>query len=205
MNQEQEKTLEVAKAFVTAHFSNKVNSHFVFHNMDHVNEVVDAAKIIADYYHLDEGEKYILSLAAYFHDAGFSSGEVKEHEERGVEIAKKFLQEQNLSAEIIHGVTSCIYATKMPQEPQNAVEKILCDADLFHLGTEYADTRAALLKAETEFYCKTKISTKDWLRANIKFLKSHNYFTEYGRRLLDPVKLQRIKELETKLYHMNGS
>ena len=37
--------------------------------------------------------------------------------------------------ELIQRVSSCIQATRMPQSPLSQVEKIMCDADLYHLGT----------------------------------------------------------------------
>ena len=43
-----------------------------------------------------------------------------------------------------------IIATTMPQRPKNLVEKVVCDADLIHIGTKEFFRKNDLLKEEIE-------------------------------------------------------
>ena len=65
-------------------------------------------------------------------------------------IGLQFLQERQASPELISQVTGCIAATRIPQTPTNLMEKIICDADLFHLGTEQFREKSRLLRDELE-------------------------------------------------------
>jgi hypothetical protein len=80
----------------------------------------------------------------------------------------------------------------MPQSPVNLIEKILCDADLYHLSTEDFKARNSLLKQERESLLGHKIDKKEWRRGNIHFLENHRYFTDYGHERLEPKKQENL-------------
>jgi predicted metal-dependent HD superfamily phosphohydrolase len=164
----------------------------------HTQGVVMACEEIAHYYQLHEEDHLALIVAAWFHDTGFSSGKAHGHEEISIQLATNFLTEHNADAAFIAKVTSCIEATKMPQAPKNLIEQILCDADLFHLGTDEFAERNRLLREELVEFSKQDISKKQWRKMNISFLENHKYFTDYGRRQLQPVKEKNLEELKSK-------
>ena len=89
-------------------------------------------------------------------------------------------------------------ATKWPQCPTNLTEQILCDADLFHLGTENFAAKNKLLRQELNQLFEKKISKKEWREKNIFFLQQHRYFTDYARTHLEPVKQRHLQELLTR-------
>ncbi|HET7896151.1 MAG TPA: Pycsar system effector family protein, partial [Flavisolibacter sp.] len=120
------------------------------------------------------------------------------HEDVSVEMATHFLQGQGVSETMIQRVTSCIKATRMPQSPVNLIEKILCDADLYHLSTEDFKARNQLLKQEREMTLNQKINKKEWRKGNIEFLRNHTYFTEFGQEVLEPKKLENLALLQKK-------
>jgi HD superfamily phosphodiesterase len=132
MSEAQEQILSAARNFVTEIYVHKVKPEFVFHNLDHTEDVAEACSRMADHYQLKEDERFILILAAWFHDTGYSLGNAAGHEEESVRIATEFLTGYKVDETTIQKVSSCIRATKMPQSPVSQVEKILCDADLFH-------------------------------------------------------------------------
>ena len=45
---------------------------------------------------------------------------------------------------------ACILATKLPQMPDGLLQEMLCDADLYHLGTLDFFACDVLMKKETE-------------------------------------------------------
>lgn len=198
MNEAQERILADARHYVTEIFTQKVKPEFVFHNLDHTEAVAEAASQMADYYQLNDEDRFVLMLSAWFHDTGYSFGKVEGHEEISAQIATQFLQQHNVADNIQQRVSSCIRATHMPQSPISQTEKILCDADLLHLSTEDFKAMNQLLKQERENLLGQKISKKEWRRGNIKFLQEHKYFTDYGQQYLEPKKQENLISLAKK-------
>lgn len=198
MNEQQLQIVREAQKVVTDVFQTKVNPLFVFHNLEHTIQVVTAAEEIEGYYQLSNDEQFVLIVSAWFHDTGFSSGYAEEHEKESIKLAKEFLASRIADEDIITRISSCIQATHMPQEPQNLIEKIICDADLFHLGTNMFSERSQLLRKELQAYYKSDFAEEEWRQLNIDFLKSHNYFTGYCRNELEPVKREWIERLQNK-------
>lgn len=198
MNEAQERVLADARHYVTELFTQKVKPEFVFHNLDHTEAVAEAASQMADYYQLNDEDRFVLMLSAWFHDTGYSAGKVEGHEEVSVQIATQFLMQHAVSDTLQQRVTSCIRATQMPQSPISQVEKILCDADLLHLSTEDFKAMSQLLKQERENLIGHKISKKEWRKGNFKFLQEHKYFTEYGQETLEPGKQANLLALTKK-------
>ncbi|NIG51864.1 Pycsar system effector family protein [Chitinophaga sp. Cy-1792] len=191
--------IEAAKEYVLARYTAHPKPELLYHNLVHTQAVVNAAGQIAAHYHLQDDELTAVYVAAWFHDEGYLEGEGKVHEQNGAQQAVLFLQQQGASDTLQQMVKGCILATKMPQSPKNLIEQIVCDADLFHLGTkEYAD-RAKLLRHEIELIHQKEINRIDWLRGNIKFLTEHQYWTDYARTLLKQQKEDNIRQLQKKL------
>lgn len=193
-----EQILAAARNYVTDLFTHQLDPRFVFHNQDHTEDVADACSRMADYYHLSDDDRFVLLLAAWFHDTGYTSGQAEGHEDVSIRLASDFLHQKNVEEAVIQRVVSAIQATRMPQSPLSQVEKILCDADLMHLATEDFKARNQLLKQERENLLGDKISKKDWRKNNVQFLDSHKYFTDYGQQLLEPKKQENANNLKKK-------
>src|SRR5690349_20388649 len=150
MNETQGQILSAARHYVTDLFTHRLNPQFVFHNLDHTEDVADACSRMADHYRISEEDRFVLMLAAWFHDTGYTLGTAAGHEEESIRIATNFLRDKNADDDPLQRVSSCIQATKMPQSPVSQIEKILCDADLYHLATDDFKARNELLKQEQE-------------------------------------------------------
>lgn len=198
MNEQQSQVLEQAQEYVTHLFRNKVDPHFVFHNLGHTQQVVAAAKDLGAHYKLNDDDLFVLLISAWFHDTGFSTGRAEEHEKESINLAANFLEERNVDPQVIQRVSSCIQATRMPQSPLSQVEKIMCDADLYHLGSGDYKKINDLLKQEQEYYFKKEFSKKEWRQRNIEFLETHQYFTDYAQQLQEPRKQEWIRQLRKK-------
>lgn len=187
--------LPAARAYVTELFQKSVDPKFTFHNLGHTQQVAAAASEIARHYNLAEADREVVLLAAWFHDTGFKSGHPEEHEQESIRIATEFLQQHGANADLIQRVSSCIQATRMPQSPLSQVEKIMCDADLYHLGSKDFKTMNQQLRLEQEAYYGKPISKREWRQRNIEFLESHHYFTDYCQQKLEPQKQEWIRQL----------
>lgn len=195
MSDNQLSLLQDARMLVTDMLSNKLSKSIRFHTLQHTQEVVAACEKMADQYQLSPDDRLALLLAAWFHDTGYTSGDAKDHENRSIELAREFLKSRNADPELEKKVTGCIHATRLPQSPENSLEEIICDADLFHLGTPDFDEKNKLLREELNDFGTNDVTKKEWRKINIRFLQRHSYFTAYAREKLQPVKDRHLAEL----------
>lgn len=198
MSESQLLLLQDAERVVTELLSTKLNKNITFHTLAHTQEVVNAAEKLADYHQLDDEDRAALLVAAWFHDTGYTGGQAKDHESVSVQMADEFLRSHGASEEFIAKVIGCINATRMPQNPKNAIEGMLCDADLYHLGTDEFKERNKLLREELKNFSDTDVTKGEWRKINIRFLEGHKYFTTYAKEKLQPVKEAHLAELKLK-------
>jgi hypothetical protein len=71
----------------------------------------------------------------------------------------------------------------------------LCDADLYHLGTDDFVEKNKLLRQEVNRNYDHDISKKEWRQINIEFLQRHRYFTDYAKEKLEPMKQKHLSDL----------
>lgn len=183
--------------FIRNYIANHDISKLQFHNEIHIQEVSDAAQKIAEHYQLEEREFTIVLIAAYFHDTGYFDGGYPEHEIRGANLADSFLRGKESDEDFIKTVHNCILATRLPQNPKNLLEEIVCDADMFHFGIDSFKTRNKLMRKEAEAF-GGKVNKNEWLKNTIKLLEKHQYHTDYCRNLLEQKKQQNIEWLKSK-------
>lgn len=199
--------IQQAKDFVTSKFKAQGDDKLAYHNIEHTRQVAAAAEEIANNSDVTPREKEILLIAAWFHDLGYTV-QSENHEEIGREMVEEFLQERNYPVEDIRKVGECIMATRMPQEPSDELERIMCDADMMHLADVAYLEILSKLRNELEGRYKWDIADDEWLRKNRQFLASHQFFTEYAREhYAEGVKrsIEMVKsELESKLQDRNN-
>ncbi|PHN08185.1 HD domain-containing protein [Flavilitoribacter nigricans] len=188
----------LAGRFVAQLLIDNLHKNLVFHNFHHTVYVVRGVRQISENLGLSEENKEILNLAAWFHDTGLTEVYLG-HEEESKKIARRFL-ERNAYPEVrILQVLACIDATKMPQQPQNLLEKVICDADMFHLALpEYYHLQRLLLE-EFRLVMHKKCTDEEWANENLAFLNKHHFWTPYGQNVLQRGKDLNIKLCETML------
>ncbi|MDQ3551471.1 MAG: HD domain-containing protein, partial [Bacteroidota bacterium] len=71
MNEQNEQVLSAVRNYISETFSREAKPEMVFHTIEHTEEVVESASIMADYYKLNEEDRLILLIAAWFHDVGY--------------------------------------------------------------------------------------------------------------------------------------
>jgi predicted metal-dependent HD superfamily phosphohydrolase len=184
-------------------FNAQNDDSLVYHNLDHTQSVVKAATRIANHYQLDERDYFIVITAAWFHDSGYFL-DYYNHEEKGIELARTFLQSQHVDEEIISKVSQCIQATKMPQRAEQRLEEIVCDADLFHLGTDEFPEKNRLMRQEAQMKKGIRIDKATWRNGTIKLLETHHYFTDFCQLLLNDTKNENLQRLKSKVRHEKG-
>ncbi len=180
---------------VTALFNEHPNPALVFHNLEHTRKVVERTKEIAGHYYVSEKDMLAVFVAAWFHDTGYLFTDPANHEEKSVELMKEFMKEHSKDEEMVQKIEGCILATKPPFKHDNLLEQIICDADTYHLGTkEFKETNRKVW--EEYNYMGTSLSEKEWAQKTMELLSKHQYFTKYGKDLLDKRKKKNMKKIK---------
>nr|WP_315032866.1 Pycsar system effector family protein [uncultured Chryseobacterium sp.] len=191
--------LHKAKNYVEILFKDKLSSVYFYHNFIHTAYTVNKAEEIMKNTPVSEEDQEKVLVALWFHDTGYIEC-AKNHEERGVEIMKDFLQQENYPQAYIDDVAKLILATKITHEPQGLLEQIVKDADFSHFaGHDYNDISDALRK-EWELTNVKCFSNEEWNAGNLDMLKNrHTFYTEYAKENWEPLKKKNIKKIEKKL------
>jgi predicted metal-dependent HD superfamily phosphohydrolase len=191
------KIKQEAEKWVKTYFETRFNPNLVYHNDYHTFQVVEAATLISNHYQLEQEEAFIVNIAAWFHDTGYlESPESAQHEQRGTVLVEEFLLNYEVEADVIEKVKNCIIATQIPQNPQNLLEQIVCDADLFHLGSDEFKSRSKLMRKEMEAVSGQEVSKKDWRASTITLFENHHYHTDYAQLLLNDQKQKNLDNLK---------
>lgn len=185
-----------AKKFVLGLLKKELPNHLSYHSVEHVKDVFNACKMLAASEGIKGDDLKLLLTAALFHDSGFLKGP-SEHEKKSCQIARKYLPGFDYTPEQIKKICGMIMATKVPQQPKNHLEEIICDADLDYLGREDFFTIGNKLYAELSVY--GILNTEDeWNRLQVRFLEAHNYFTKTAIKLRKKKKDKYLKLLKSK-------
>lgn len=175
-----------------------LSEKLTYHNVAHTLDVLKQAVVIAKKEGITNPEDLlILKVSVLYHDTGFLYA-YHDHEERSCVVAKEELPSFGFTDEQVERVCSLIRATKVPQNPKNHLEQIICDADLDYLGrADFFEIGNNLYK---EFMDQGIVTNfKEWNMLQIRFLESHQFFTESSLKRRQKVKanyLQAIRETE---------
>jgi uncharacterized protein len=187
--------IEKAEQYMLEQLEKRLDRTLFYHGIHHTLDVVHAcAEIAALEGIIDEESLQLLRTAAFYHDSGFLTT-YHGHEEAGCAIAREVLPGFSYSEAQIEIICGMIMATKIPQTPENALEMILCDADLDYLGRDDFEGIAATLFEEL----KVRDMVEDipaWDAVQVKFLEAHSYWTASERKRRDAAKRRHLQHLK---------
>lgn len=172
----------------------KLSPKLTYHHWKHTEHVVEMAEFIGHKEHCTEEEIILIKTAALFHDAGFVNPITDNHEDESIRYAQKRLPEYGYTKSDIEQIVGMINATKIPQNPQNKLERILADADLEYLGTDNFIYIGNKLYQELK-HENPNLSVDEWNEIQIKFLESHVYHTHYCLQNRAEKKAQNLQAL----------
>ncbi|MBL1212597.1 MAG: hypothetical protein HND52_04445 [Ignavibacteriae bacterium] len=187
--------VDMAEHHVKNLFLEKSPPENIYHDLNHTVKVVEASKIIGEASNLSESEMEIALVAAWFHDVGYFN-KIEEHEKESIRYAEEFLNQVEVDADFKEKVSSCILATKMPQNPKSKIEEVVCDADLHHLGDEDFFKKNELLRTEVEQKNGEFFSNRKWVKNNISFFLNHTFYTNYARKNFEEQKNRHLTKLQ---------
>ncbi|MCK7537544.1 MAG: HD domain-containing protein [Marinilabiliales bacterium] len=146
---------------------------------------------------MPDDDMLALKTAALFHDMGHLVN-YDTHEEESVKLARKILPAYYYTEKQIEKISRLILCTHMPPKPTDLLEEIMCDADLDYLGrTDFVPVSVNLFKEMKE---RGKIdSLHEWNNHQIKFIQSHQYFTQTARKLREVNKNKQLEIIRTEI------
>jgi predicted metal-dependent HD superfamily phosphohydrolase len=188
---------QIIKDKVLDILATRIAPGFTYHNVHHTEEVLTNAERIAKEEGITEGRGLLLlKIAALYHDMGFLVI-YKGHEEVSCQMARHDLANDIFSQEDLDTICSIIMATRVPQNPKNHLEQIICDADLDYLGRD--DFECLSNKLMHEYFQQGMVSSEaEWMSVQINFIESHHYFTKSSQRNRNPKKLKHLENLKAK-------
>lgn len=182
-------------SYIFSKLSAQLKPIYTYHALSHTTMVLRDATFIATRMNVSQADLNLLQIAICMHDYGFVKSH-ENHEETGCLIAREMLPAFGLNEEQLDKICGMIMATKIPQSPKNDLERIICDADLFYLGTNYYFQVADLFKKELKGL-GILTSEEQWMEIQIKFLENHKYHTQFAKNLLESHKQQNLSILKS--------
>jgi predicted metal-dependent HD superfamily phosphohydrolase len=183
--------LQKSRIYVEEFLKDNLSKGIYYHDLEHTQEVVEAAEEIGFASNLSEEQLETVLIAAWFHDTGYYKG-MQDHEVNSKEVAEDFLRKEGVNDKKINDVSGCILATMIPQHPTNIMEEVLCDADLYHVSTKEFFKKSELLRKEFSLVFPDEIQLDEWFKKSIKF----HFFTDYARENLLSAKKENLKKLK---------
>lgn len=86
----------------------------------------------------------------------------------------------------------------MPQQPITLAQKVICDADLAHLGKANFSQKNKNLRKEWDLYNHLQYTDEQWVVMNLNFLQNHNFHTSFAREHYRKQKEDNLKYLNSK-------
>ncbi len=183
-----------AEQYVEAFYRDQIGEQYLYHNAQHVRDVVEASRRLGQMHQLSAQDMELLELAAWFHDTGFNQG-AEGHEMRSAAIARDFLKSENAPETAIRKVESLILATHRFFEPGDLMEQLIRDADYSHLGSELYWDRCSRIRQELLMTRRNFMPEEDWVQFELDFMLGHRFHTDVARQLFDATKQKNIKQL----------
>ena len=156
--------------------------HRAYHTLDHIEACFRHLDAVKD----DTVHPHEIELALWFHDVIYAPFS-KTNEEDSAELAKAFLEKNNVSAEVTKRIHDLIILTKDHAVPRSNDARFMLDIDLSILGASehiYAqfekDVRTEYKKVPAFIFKKKR---KDILRSFAK--RPHIYHTTYFSERLE--------------------
>ena len=170
-------------------------SYLFYHNVKHTVDVVTEVELIGWAEGCSDEEILLLKTAGLFHDVGHTVV-YDNHEYHGTVIAREMLPAYNYNQEQIEKICAIIMSTKLPPQPTNLLEEIICDSDLDYLGrSDFIPVSNTLFE---ELRAQNKMgSLNDWNKIQVKFISVHQYFTKTARSLREVNKQLQIERIQS--------
>ena len=194
--------LKIVDQYITELFRDELPDGIKYHDADHTlhptKGVVAVANSIAIAENISENDRELLIAAAYFHDTGYIR-EYDKNEPIAARMAGRILKLIGYNPSEIEKIQNMILSTDLDREPKTHNEKILCDADLDHLGREDFFILDGKLREGRQARGVDVSDDEKWYKGTLDIIKNHQYYTGSQKKLREKEKQKNIQTLLDKL------
>ena len=194
--------LRIVDQYIRALFKDELPDGIKYHDSHHTlhptRGVVAVANRIAVSENISEHDRELLIAAAYFHDTGYIR-EYDKNEPIAARMAGRILKLIGYKPKEIEKIQKMILSTDLEREPKTHAEKILCDADLDHLGREDFFKLDAKLREGRRARGLDVSDDAKWYKGTLEIIKTHRYYTESQKQWREKKKQENIKRLLKKM------
>ena len=191
--------LKMVDEYIRDLFRDELPGGIKYHDADHTlhptRGVVAVANRIALSENISEHDRELLITAAYFHDTGYIR-EYDKNEPIAARMAGRILKLIGYQPGEIENIQKMILATDLAREPETHVEKILCDADLDHLGRDDFFELDGKLRQGRRIRGLDVSDDAKWYEGTLRVLKKHKYYTQSQKKLREKEKKKNTEKLE---------
>lgn len=174
---------EKAYDFLIKKLETETPKYISYHSQSHTVEVIQLATQLAEQERVHGKDLVLLKTAALFHDVGYLET-YNGHEEFSCRMAESWLPQFGYTTDDIERINRMIMATKKPPSPHDDhLAKILCDANLYYLGTNSYRSKSNSLFKEMHEAGVVK-DREQWRNSELKFLRDHGFFTNTAKASL---------------------
>jgi hypothetical protein len=181
-------------------FAEKLPPNIIFHNFNYALQLKNHAETIGKNSGLGPGEMNLLRISALFQSAGFVNYS-EQWQDESIRVASAFLEENQIDPAVISQISETIRATRVPQLPKDKIAEALCDAVMMFLTAENALEQFDLLNDETAMLHPGLRKRLTFEKRSLEFFTGHVYFTDYGKRVLQPRKEAFLQRLSERIKH----
>jgi predicted metal-dependent HD superfamily phosphohydrolase len=175
-----------------------------FHTLDHTLAVVAASKEIAKLEGLPEHEQLLVEASAWFHDVGYLRS-LAEHETMSAFRSLLYLSRMGIHLDDIERIEQCILVTKLGSKPMNDMQKVLCDADMWHLTCPEFQMWSGRLRKEWGAMKGLVATDAEWIQNNLNFMRGVKFHTHYAKEIMQLRLAANIQTLEDMLQKIEAN
>ena len=194
--------LKIVDRYIRKLFKEELPGVLKYHDANHTlhptKGVVAIANNIAIAENIPAHDRELLIAAAYFHDTGYIR-EFNKNEPIAARMAGRILELIGYQPKEIDKIQKMILSTDLEREPTTHTEKILCDADLDHLGREDFFKLDAKLRDGRRARGLDVSDDLKWYKGTLAIVEKHRYYTASQKKMRQPGKQKNVQKLKKKL------
>lgn len=199
--------LEQVELYVTNIITTEFSDKLVFHDIEHTHHVVIGVKEIAKAENLNSEEKEICLIAGWMSCIGFKEletwGKIKKPMDLftncnkcSIRISEDFLRSIDYPTDKTQKVVETLNDAGHGIEPQTKLGKILADAMTIDWASKKGKKRLELRYQELLLTDAISMGKSGFYEALLDYLRTHKYYSDYGKSHLSPRKDELILKIE---------
>lgn len=196
--------LSSVELFATNIIINKVPDSVIYHTISFTHRLISSINEIATHEGLTAEEKELLQIAGWLYCTGYKDADMFKGKKIFTgcvtctqQISKKFLNDNKFSKDKINKIFKIYNHSVHPAQPKDKLENVFVDALYMDFARENGMKYLKKMYNELLLFNAIGIGKKKWYEEIIEILEENNYFTNYGKNNLAPLKLKLVNKVKT--------